>query len=151
MIVHPNNAMVDILIDSEDLNLFNSKIWTYDKMSGYTVNMTKGKKIYLHRFLLNAEKGQLVDHINGNKLDNRRTNLRFCLAKENTKNRKMSRRNTTGIKGVSFNKNLKKYEVSICVDYKTINVGYYSDIIDAKNAYNAASIKYHGKFGKLNV
>lgn len=92
--------------------------------------------------------GKIVDHKNGNTLDNKKCNLRICTNKENVRNQKINKRNTTGYKGVSYNKRDKKYAAYIKVDGKKISLGYYLSLEVAHEAYCNASKKYHVEFGR---
>jgi len=114
--------------------------------------------VQLHRFILNAPPGQIVDHINGNPLDNRRSNLRFCTARENSTNVVNSKnRKRGGYKGVTWNRNAQKWEVGIAVGSVRSNgkrsrlyLGLFVDPADAARAYDAAALKYFGEFAALN-
>ena len=108
----------------------------------------------LHRFIVNAPKGMEVDHINGDRLDNRRVNLRICTRLENAKNRSISKLNKSGFKGVHFCRDRKRRKVwmaSIRVDGKRITLGRYFNILEAALMYNQAAKQYHGQFAKLNL
>jgi hypothetical protein len=102
----------------------------------------------LHRILVNAKNGDHVDHIDGDTANNTRSNLRTCSNMENKRNTGSNIKNTSGYKGVSYNKMAKKYGARISVNNK---FGYFDDKIDAANAYNDAAIKYHGEFAKTNT
>jgi hypothetical protein len=111
--------------------------------------------IKLHRYLVNAPRNKIVDHANGNTLDNRKSNLRICTHAENTRNQKISRRNTSGFKGVrclpgiTGRGNGKKYQARIRHEGKLINLGVFSTPEQAYRAYCEASKKYHGEFGRI--
>lgn len=141
------------IIDEEDYELVSLYKWhvTSHKYAGHTP--APGKCIYMHRLILNVKKGEVVDHINGNTLDNRKSNLRICKQNKNVKNRKKSSLNKTGYKGTfKVNKNLKKdYTAQIQVDSKRIHLGYFATVIEAAEAYNEAAIKYFGEYAQLNI
>ena len=105
----------------------------------------------MHRLILNPPEYLVCDHINGDGLDNRRTNLRLATTKQNVRNRRLSSNNTTGFKGVSVPTSGNKYQAQIRVDGRLIFLGLFSNKIDAALAYNEAALKYHGKFARLNV
>lgn len=105
----------------------------------------------LHTLLLKPQKGEICDHINGNKLDNRRINLRKCNAKENARNKGHSRNNTSGFKGVYWMKDQKKWLASIRVDDIQRHIGVFSSKEEAAIAYKEASLKYHGKFSRTDL
>lgn len=108
----------------------------------------KTKTIYLHRYILNAEKGVLVDHINLDALDNRRENLRKCAKAENCRNSALSKNNTSGFKGVSSTKE-GNWRASIMLNYRTISLGTYADKSSAYKAYCEAACKYHKEFARF--
>lgn len=89
-----------------------------------------------------------IDHINGNKSDNRIENLRICTNSQNQMNRKVTSKSITGIKGV-FSRG-KRFYSQIVVSGKTICLGSFGNSLDAATAYNNAAIKYHGEFATLN-
>ena len=100
------------------------------------------KEIYLHRWLTNCPKGMNVDHINNVSLDNTNSNLRIVTASENSQNRKGPNiTNTTGIRGVCWSKNNKKWKVIVTVNKISNFIGYFNDITDAENAAKNARSK----------
>ena len=107
--------------------------------------------IYLHRHIMHSEykDGIIIDHKDGNTLDNRKSNLRRCNRTENNRNRKISKVNTSGYKGVDFCKSNKKYQARIAVDNVRIHLGYFKTPEEAYAAYCEASNKYHGDFGRV--
>lgn len=110
----------------------------------------KQQHILLHREILNAPTGMMVDHINGNTLDNRKSNLRLCTNAENQRNRKKTIGTISQYKGVSWNKRKKKWQVQICYNRKCKHLGYFLDEKEAALRYNKEAIKLYGEFAKLN-
>lgn len=115
---------------------------------GYLKVSYKSKNIGGHRlaWLLHTGKWpvNLIDHINGDRLDNRFSNLREATNKQNIENQtKPSSNNTTGFLGVSFHKSTGKFVSHISVDYKKKHLGYYNTALEAYNAYLEAKRKYH--------
>jgi len=108
------------------------------------------KQVALHRVVLNNPDGLQVDHINGNKLDNRKENLRVCTCAENVRNRSVSSNNSSGFKGVCWDKRKNKWISSITADSKIFRLGCFASAIEAAKAYNIAAIELHGEFAKLN-
>lgn len=105
-------------------------------------------KLYLHRFVTSAKAGTIIDHKNGDHLDNRRANLRLASKGENTINTGKLSTNGSGFKGVS--KRGRKYRAFVHKDGATIYLGSFSSAKAAACAYNAGAKKHFGKFAKLN-
>jgi hypothetical protein len=155
LIAIPNKILQEsavMIIDREDIPEQGSL--NYHLMNGVRLCL-KGEKYILARYIMNCPKGMVVDHINGNRLDNRKSNLRICTQFQNTKNRFKSRSNKSGYKGVSFFKAkypLKKpWVAEIVYNYKRISLGYFYTKEDAAKAYNKKAIELFGEFAKLNV
>lgn len=110
----------------------------------------------MHRIILermlgrNLTKGEEVDHINHDTLDNRRENLRLASHSENMRNRKKYKSNTSGYKGVSWRNDIKKWHVQITFHNRRIHLGYFDDPIEAARAYDQAALLYFGDFANLN-
>ena len=114
------------------------KMYCVIKKSGRRIFQSKG---YLHRYIMNAQLGEIIDHIDGNKLNNQRSNLRICTQSQNCANRTA--------KGYSFNKRDKRWFSRIEVNHKKIYLGTFNTEAEAKEAYNQAKIKYFGEFAKI--
>lgn len=141
-------------IDKEDLDVVQHFSWYIDEY-GYirTKDYSCGiQSIRLHRMVLHLEDPETkVDHINSNKVDNRKSNLRVCTQAENCMNRMMQSNNTSGYKGVCWKKGNNKWVARIRLNRKLIHIGYFTNKEQAALAYNDAAIKYHGEYAKLNV
>ena len=101
----------------------------------------------MHAFLV-GEKG--VDHVNGNGLDNRRSNLRSASLSENGQNRRKPARNTSGFKGVTWKKRERKWQAQIGIDGKLRHLGLFATAEEAGRAYDQAARDLHGPFATLN-
>ena len=117
----------------------------------------KRKTLRLHRFIMkeeleNAPKGMVVDHINGDGLDNRRENLRVCAQAENARNRNVPPKGKVPYYGVGITpkSKTKRYWVSICADKKHVHVGCYYTAEEAAVAYDKKAKELHGEFATLN-
>lgn len=105
----------------------------------------------MHRVLLGMESddGREVDHINGVRHDNRRSNLRICLPEENAKNKRRYRNNASGIKGVHKLDGYDRWRARIRVDGKLVHLGYFRNPDDAAKAYREAAVALHGAFANF--
>jgi hypothetical protein len=102
------------------------------------------RTIFLHRFLIDAPDGLEVDHINRNPLDNRRSNLRLVTSSQNKQNQGPVRHDSaTGVRGVSWKADHKRFVAHIGVEGKQIHVGYFQTLDDAKEAVTVARAKHH--------
>lgn len=143
------------LVDKEDFDRLSKIRWYLVK--GYAkTHLSSGNggsnyliSIPMHSFITNTYgigvNGNLeTDHINGNKLDNRRKNLRSCTRSQNIANRTLKRNNKTGYKGVSNSKG--GFQVTIAGSY----VGWFKDKIEAAKAYDSKAKELYGDFAKTN-
>lgn len=147
-----------VQIDEEDYERVTSLKWWVQIAHGnvyfyhkfWNPEKTHKHNVSLQRFLLGLQPHdkRQGDHINGNTLDNRRSNLRICTIAENTRNMKRHKSNQTGFKGIQLNKKSGKYIARICVNLKQIHLGYFSTPEEAHTAYCEASKKYHGEYGR---
>lgn len=144
----PKYGLINILLDDEDYKKiekdFNNLNWTITKNRNkfYVQKRVNGKNIYLHRYIMNCPKGKYVDHINHNTLDNRKENLRITNNADNLRNGEIRVNNKTGVKGVYFDKERKKYVARIKVNYKGIFLGRFDTLEEAQKIRKEAEIKY---------
>lgn len=134
--------------DLEDYDLIKDYCWHIDK-DGYIVTKDNNKnRILFHRLVMNCPEDMVVDHRYGRKTrnNNRKYNLRICTQHENSMNCATPINNTSGVKGVNFDKSLNKWEARIVYDYKTIRLGRFDNIEDAIKSRKDAEKKYFGKF-----
>jgi HNH endonuclease/AP2 domain len=110
----------------------------------------KPKVILMHRQILNVPDGLVTDHINGDKLDNRRSNLRIATRAQNNYNVDSRKPSISGFKGVSWDRAKNKWQARITKDGKGMHLGYFDDPVFAAKVYDYYATKLFGEFAKLN-
>lgn len=147
----------NVLYDDDDHELICKHTWTLNFKSQnqkyvYTTFRTNGivQQLKMHHLICPISNNLVVDHIDGNGLNNRRDNLRLATQRQNICNKSIQRNNTTGYKGVHFHKKAKKYTVSFKINGRSLYGGIFVNIIEAAKRYNELAIKYYGEFAKLN-
>ena len=130
----------------------------YDKIKDYCWSDYRGyietkigstqchSSLRVYRLIMDCPDDMVVDHINHNTFDNRKENLRICTVSQNGMNQKLSLRNKSGIKGVSFHKKSNKWRAIITVNQKQISLGEFDNMQDAINARQDAEIKYFNEY-----
>lgn len=138
------------MVDNEDYELLKKFKW-HLQSGGYARSCNKGNAVYMHRLVLGLSKDSksLADHINGNKLDNRRCNLRISDRTGNARNCSISKNNKCGYKGVSEIVGRNRWQANIVVNREQIYLGCFKTPQDASEAYKVASLKYHGEFSRV--
>ena len=154
-------------VDDEDYEYINKYKWYYSK-PGYASRAfrSNGKIIHIkmHREIIAAPNGLMVDHKDGNGLNNQKNNIRICTSSENQKNKKASGASKYLGVGIHISKSkayrkktndIKEYisigwVAHIKVKDKYIHLGRFQDEVEAAKSYNNAAIKYHGEFARLN-
>lgn len=136
-----------LLIDIEDYSVFINRKW-YLHTKGYLVCIKQNtghltRIEYLHRLILNPQKGQIVDHVNGNPLDNRRCNLRVCSQSLNVAKGRKRNNTSSKFKGVYWDRCRGKWKAAINAGGNYINLGHFTDELEAAQAYRNAAIKYY--------
>jgi hypothetical protein len=158
----PNYTLIELsqnqfaIVDDIDADLANVKWSARRTTSGvfYAVRRHNNANMYVHREVMTRALGrpllpyphEMVDHINGNGLDNRRENLRVATNAENLRNTRKTKRNVSGYKGVAWNKRAKKWTAQIKRGSQSPHLGYFNTAEEAHAAYCEAARLYHGKF-----
>jgi hypothetical protein len=139
------------LVDDEDYDFLTRWKWQFNA-DGYAVHSThvagKAIKIPMHRMIMNAQKGEIIDHINGSRLDNQRANLRRATRAQNAQN-SIQVRNWTGYKGVQPLPT-REYLAAITVDSREIHLGIYPTPARAAQAYDKAAVAHFGSDAMTN-
>lgn len=149
----------NVLVDNEELlGKFN---WGVRYHNGhlylersYSSEKHKVKRVFFHRELLTCPEGKFVDHINGNGLDNRRSNLRICTHAENMRNRKRHKNNKSGYKGVYLENRegrSPRWVAQIVSHKKKYTLGRFDTPKEAAAMYNAYAKILHKEFASLSV
>lgn len=147
------------LVSEEDHGWFTRWSWCVNKggyaQHGIRVN-GKQRMTYMHRAVMERmlggpiPKGLEIDHINGNKLDNRRENLRLATRRQNMMNNRGKKDSVSRYKGVSFEKRTGRWLARMKIAGKQTYLGSFVTEEEAARAYDAAARRVHGEFGKLN-
>lgn len=131
------------LVDDEDYELVTQYNWHL--CQGYARReISRGKFELMHRLINNTPEGMITDHINRDKLDNQKINLRTTTYTQNVINTDLKSNNTSGYRGIDFYKRVGKWRVRLSVNNKNMSFGYYSDLEDAIEARKEAE-KEHWK------
>lgn len=131
------------LVDDADFKYLNQSKWSVNT-GGYAVTRINREKVYMHRVINETPEGFHTDHINRNKLDNRRSNLRTATPSENALNSKLNTNNRSGHKGVYWYERYKKWEVYININKKRIYLNRYANLEDAIATREKAELLYAG-------
>ena len=147
-----NGHAVDI--DVDDIRILGQRSWrvrraTTKKENFYVVASTGDRTLYLHRELMNPEKGQCVDHIDWNGLNNRRENLRVCSKADNTRHYTREK-GACGFHGVFFNPDRGRYRARLSIGGKGHSFGYFLTAEEAALARDKAVLEHYGIFATLN-
>lgn len=135
------------LVDDEDFEYLNQWKWHFSSR-GYAMRRAYKKNIHMHRAVFRIDEKLQCDHINGNRIDNRKSNLRPCTQNENMMNKKAYKNNKTGYKGVNFQNG--KYHASISILGKKTHLGHFKTAEEAARKYDEAAIQKFGIFARLN-
>lgn len=141
------------LVDDDDFDRLRSTRW-FLSGSGYAVGFVQQdgrfKLVYMHRLILGAEPDALADHINADKLDNRRSNLRLATPEQNGQNKRLNSLSETQLKGVGWHKRRRKYHARIQLLGMRYHLGYFEDAESAALAYDAAAKALFGEYAHVN-
>lgn len=139
------NSEDTVLVDVEDYIELSKFDWRLHS-KGYAAS----GNILMHRKIIKAPNGKQVDNINGNKLDNRKCNLRLATNSQNHMNIKKYKNKTSKYKGVYWDKSREKWAADIKLNKKRIRLGRFSSEEAAGLAYNEAAVEFFKEFALLN-
>lgn len=153
----PLTRGLETIIDAADAPLVDGRNWWalnspcgYCAVTGVTLASGKRDVALLHRVLLEAPDELHVDHINGDRLDNRRGNLRLATNQQNCWNQGLGTRNTSGFKGVSWHTRDHVFQANIRINGRQKTIGVFDDAITAAKAYDRFAKEHYGEFARLN-
>jgi len=142
------------IVDNEDFDYVNQYKWHLSDSRGklYARRGDKRKKYRsIHRLILNCPDDKEPDHINGDGLDNRKSNLRIADRFQNTQNALIRKDSVSGFKGVNFSKRSNKWRAYIQYKKKNSHIGFFETKEEAAYVYDQFAMQLHGEFAKLNV
>lgn len=142
------------LVDDEDYARISVMRWHLTELGYAMTNVPKAngsgyRRVFMHRLLNNTGDDLWTDHINGNRLDNRRSNLRSVEPWQNAVNTCVYKNNPSGRKGVTWDRHSGKWRARIQVNRRQMNLGVFDTIEAAANAYSAAAKIYHAEFARV--
>lgn len=150
------NIIGETIFDLEDFDRVKDKKWgktdgKHDDIYVCSRSFENNKHTSLHRFIMNAKDGDVVDHINGNTVDNRKSNLRIVTNSQNAMNAKISSLSKSGYKGVSYMKRYNKWRAYIKYNGKQEHLGVFDDIGEAVNARQIREDELFVEYSRLRV
>lgn len=145
----------EVFVDDEDYARLSLFKWSV-KLDTTCINPTfyavrtapANKRIWMHKYI--CPNWKFVDHIDGNKLNNQKSNLRNITPSGNAQNQKKHADNTSGYKGVTWNKQRKKWVAQIYYNNKQLSLGGFLCKIEAAKVYDKNASEYFGKFARIN-
>lgn len=139
----------DCLVDDNKYYILVQFTWCLS-YGGYVNGRIGKQQVQMHRYLMGATPGCLVDHINHNRADNRMHNLRFSTPGANSHNKIKQSNKTSQYYGVSFDKSRNNYRATININHTYINVGRFKDELEAAKAYDEKAKELYGSYANLN-
>ncbi len=136
-------------VDAADYEWLNQ--WRWHMCSdGYAGRWEKGKRIYMHRQILEPPKGMVVDHVDGSRANNCRANIRVCTRAQNIHNKRKCTGSRSRFKCVYYSKKLGKWYSRCWFNGRDRRIGYFDTEIEAARAYDRQAVAWFGEFARLN-
>lgn len=143
------------IVDDDDFAALAKHKWTaqFNKSRTvvYAIRESRAGRVYMHRLLAGAGRGEVVDHVNRNGLDNRRKNLRLVTRGQNKLNSPLPKNNKSGFRGVTFDAKKNRWRAFIGYGGALHYLGSFENVEDAARAYDEAATLHHGEFANLNL
>ena len=139
------NSDEEIIVDYDMVNELSKTRWHLSH-NGSVV----GNRVFLARVIMGSPDGLVVDHINRDKLDNRKSNLRICTLTQNTYNQEKHAEGSSIFKGVHFDKGTRKWRARISPNRKSVHLGLFKTEEEAAKAYDNAAKEFFGEYACLN-
>ena len=136
-------------VDAADYEWLSQWQW-HMASGGYAARSVKGRQIFMHREIMQPPEGMVVDHVDGNKANNCRFNLRVCTRRENQGNLPKQRGTRSRFKGVSYDKRRDRYFAQCDFGGKHRWLGFFDDEVEAARAYDRAAVEECGEFARVN-
>lgn len=146
----PLGAGLYATLDEQDWHRFKDSMWCVSKWGYAFRSGLKCQSIYLHKEVLGIKGRILGDHINGDRLDNRRCNLRIASKAQNARNRDKSSKSGNPFKGITYRKKRGDYQARISFEGKFLHIGCSKNPIEAALYYDIAAQIFYGPFARLN-
>jgi len=124
--------------------------WTWHREDGYPTRPDKGKDITMHRLIMQPPEGMVVDHIDGNRANNCRVNLRICTRSENNRNHRKRSDSSSPYKGVFYDKRSHRWGAKCQYRGERLRFGYFDTAMEAARAYDRKAVELFGPFARLN-
>jgi hypothetical protein len=135
-------------VDAADYERLNRYHWRL--ANGYPCRLDGRRAVLMHREIMEPAADKVVDHIDGNRCNACRANLRICDRNENRFNQRKRRTGLSRFKGVTFHKGMGKWKAHYRLNHRLHHIGYFDDEVAAARAYDLAAVAHFGEFAQVN-
>jgi len=137
------------LVDAPDYDVLSRYQWHLCG-GGYAARSEKGRRVLMHRQIMQPPEGMIVDHIDGHRANNCRSNLRICTYAQNQRNQRKKRGSASMFKGVGYLKNAKRCHAKLVFEGKCVWLGHFDNEVEAAQAYDRKAVELFGEFARPN-